>query len=133
MNTKAKMINSEVLFAVSEKLFKDRYDYHPRIPPLIMNTVLACDVVYHYKMKRENWDSYDFVLCDRHKLCYLSYSEAYGTEMEWVEQIFSLVDDPDLTFYINTPSKTAFTRLIMRTDKPIRKDENFELLKDCLI
>jgi dTMP kinase len=131
--TKAKMINSEILFTLSEKLFGDRYDYHPNIPPLIMNVILACDVAHHYLNECEDWKDYDVVICDRHKLCYEAYSLAYGTEMEWVIHILSLIKNPDVTIYIETPFQIAMDRLKNRRDKPIRSDETPEILEACLI
>jgi dTMP kinase len=130
--TKAKMINSEVLFSLSEKMFGDKYDYHPGIPPLLMNVVLACDAAHHYLNEDKQWDDYDFVICDRHKLCYEAYSDAYGTDMEWIRQILTLINDPDLVFYIETPVEIAINRLNNRIDKPIRSDETPEILNESL-
>lgn len=129
--TKAKMINYEILLKLSGKLFFDRYNYHPGIPPLLMNTVQACDVVHHFSQVEKNYSNYDFIICDRHKLCYSAYARAFDTPMHWVDNIYSLIHEPDLIFYFMIEPNIAYNRLQMREDKPIRTDENLMLLREA--
>lgn len=130
--TKAPMLRTKVLFDVSKKLFGDPYAYHPNIPPELMNTVIACDVAYHYMYNSNDFNDYDIILCDRHKLCYLAYSDAFGGEIKWVEEILSLVKEPDLVFYIDTPVNISIERINSRLDKPLRADEDPVILESAL-
>jgi hypothetical protein len=80
--SKVKTIASDVLFSLSEKLFGDPYDYHPGIPPTIMNDVLATDFARHYLEVYEQTKDFNFLITDRHKLCYYAYPIAYESEMK---------------------------------------------------
>jgi dTMP kinase len=124
------LIGTDVLLKLSEKLFGDPYDYHPGIPPTILNSVLACDFTRHYLNVLGTSNELDYLICDRHKLCYIVYPEAYGSEMKWIENILSLIPDPDITIYLDTSVDVCTSRLLNRTEEPVRKDENPELLTE---
>ncbi|SES96892.1 dTMP kinase [[Clostridium] polysaccharolyticum] len=130
--TKVKMNRTSILFDVSEKVFGDPYAYHPHIQPEVMNTVIACDVAYHYRYEVEKVKDCDYLLCDRHKLCYLAYTDAFGGEVKWIEEIMKQFPDPDITIYIRGNVELSTKRLMSRADKPIRTDENPEILSSAL-
>lgn len=127
--TKAKMDRTKILFDVAESVFGDPYAYHPHIAPEVMNTVIACDVACHYRFNVKEQENCDFLLCDRHKLCYLAYSDGFGGEVKWIEEIMRQFPDPDITVYIKGNVESSIARLRARTEKPIRTDEDPEILK----
>lgn len=126
--SKIKLNSLGVIFKMSEKLYGDPYDYHPRIPPLIVQLAVAYDFAYHYLSLFEASQDYDFLLCDRHKLCYLAYAMAYGVEMDWIKKILDMVDDPDLVLYFDAGTDVTSLRLKNRIEKPQRADEDTEFL-----
>lgn len=128
--SKIKLNSLGVIFKLSEKLYGDPYDYHPRIPPLIVQLAVAYDFAYHYLNLFPTLGDCDFLLCDRHKLCYLAYAMAYGVEMEWIKNILNLVEDPDVILYLNNEIDVSVARLTKRLEKPQRADEDAKLLAD---
>jgi dTMP kinase len=122
------LIGTDILLKLSEVLYGDPHDYYPGMPPEILNTVLVCDFARHYLDILNKSKELDILVCDRYKLCYEVYAQAYGSDMKWIRHILSLVPDPTITFYLETPVEVSTDRLMNRTSEPIRKDENPDIL-----
>ena len=74
-------------------------------------------------------NNYDYVLCDRHLLCYLSYAIAYDVKkIDLVRKALSFIKEPDLTLYFDVDVDRALMRIENRGEKEIDKSENAETL-----
>jgi len=135
MNYKVKILKVEfnalkMIFRLSNKILGDPYMYHPTIPPEIVQLAVAYDFSSYYTSLK-SLDDYDFILCDRHKLCNIAYCKGYEIDdywLEWITQIFNLVKDPDLIFYFDIDPPVAIERIVKRDGTP-KSDENIELLQ----
>lgn len=78
------------------------------------------DLVFQHK--------YDFIICDRCALCYVSYGEKYGcTCIDLIVSIFKSIIQPDIVFFIDVDIDTAVKRIKMR-NKKIKENENYHFL-----
>lgn len=130
--SKVNTIGTKVLMDLAEKMFGDRYDYYPGIPPEIMHSVRATDFARHYLEMYKANEGYDFIICDRHKLCCRANSMSYKADMKWIDEILSLIPDPDLIIFLNVSIDIAVERMIGRINEPMQVDENPELLAEAI-
>lgn len=126
--TKPILRSLEVIYALAGKMYGDPYAFHPGIPPLIVRLGLAFDLAFHFQDCEKEYTDCDILLCDRHALCFRAYGMAYGVKDEWVDRIFSLVEEPDLIFYFDINIRNAERRIIQRTGKIPCAEEAPELL-----
>lgn len=84
-------------------------------------------ISYYYGLQHKDAFNYDYILCDRHLLCYLAYAYAYNVpRLDIVRNLLFMVDDPDLTFYFDVPVSVAMNRISKR---PFRdRNENVNTL-----
>ncbi len=128
--TKVKFSALEVIYELSNRLYGDPYLYG-NMPPLVVRLGIAYDVAYHYLKLKEELEGVDFLLCDRHKICFKAYGKAYGvSDMEWIDKILSVVDEPDVIFYFDSDPNISKKRIMGRKEKPLRADELPEHLND---
>ncbi|BDU51334.1 dTMP kinase [Haliovirga abyssi] len=128
--TKVQFSALEVIYEYCDRYFGDPCAYH-ELPPFIVRIGLAYDVTHHYLKIMKEVSEYDFLLCDRHKIDFIAYGMGYGCtkeEMEWVEKILSLVEEPNLIFYFDTELSLSQERILTRKEKEHRIDENIDIL-----
>lgn len=83
---------------------------------------------YYLTLQGKEGQKFDYILYDRHMLCYLAYAYAYGIEnIELVKKVLKVVKDPDLTFYFDINPELAVQRIITRQEG-VNKHENIETL-----
>lgn len=84
-------------------------------------------ISYYYNLQYKDVFNYDYILCDRHLLCYLAYAYAYDVpHLDIVRDLLFMVDDPDLTFYFDVPVSVSMDRISKRTFRD--RNENFDTL-----
>ena len=84
-------------------------------------------ISYYYDLQHKDVFNYDYILCDRHLLCYLAYAYAYDVpHLDIVRNLLFMVDDPDLTFYFDVPVSVSMDRISKRTF--IDRNENVDTL-----
>ena len=84
-------------------------------------------ISYYYNLQHKEVYDYDYILCDRHLLCYLAYAYAYNIpHLDIVRQLLFMVDDPDLTLYFDVPVDVALDRVSKRSFRD--KNENVKTL-----
>ena len=124
--TKVNLESLKIWYEYSEKYFSDIYEFYDAVNPDLVRIGVALDFVKHYKRKK--FDSNAIVLCDRFSMCYLACGLAYGMkEVETMNKMFNLVEEPVIYFYFDIEPDRAIERLIGRFDYNER-EENFELL-----
>ena len=73
---------------------------------------------------------YDYLICDRCALCYISYGEKYGcTCIDLLINIFGTLQQPDIIFFVNVDIDTAIKR-INRRKKAAALNENYCFLSE---
>lgn len=78
----------------------------------------------------ETFEQYDYILNDRHKLCYLALAKAYGcNNLSELAKIYSLIEHPDLTVYFENSVDTSMQRIIAR-GLPLANRERVEMLEN---
>lgn len=86
-------------------------------------------IKYYSSLKHDVYNKYDFVLCDRHFLCYLAYAYAYGVKrVDIIKNFLDLIDVPDLTLYFDIDVVNSLDRINMRGGA-VDKNENEEILR----
>ncbi len=99
----------------------------------LIDSVLKCrsglEIIKYYKLLELNeCKKYDYILCDRHLMCYLAYAHAYGVNnLNFIRKLLGFVKDPDLTLYFDINVNTALERINERGRK-VDKNENFYTL-----
>ena len=84
-------------------------------------------IAYYHDLQQKDVFNYDYILCDRHLLCYLAYAYAYDvSHLDMVRKLLFMVDDPDLTFYFDVPVSVAMDRISKRSFRD--KNENVDTL-----
>lgn len=84
-------------------------------------------ISYYYSLQRTKAFDYDYILCDRHLLCYLAYAYAYdASHLNIIRDLLFMVDDPDMTFYFDVPVDEALDRINKRLVKT--RNENVDTL-----
>ena len=84
-------------------------------------------ISYYYNLQHKDAFEYDYILCDRHLLCYLSYAYAYNIpHLNIVRDLLFMVDDPDMTFYFDVPVEVALDRISKRSFRD--RNENIDTL-----
>jgi len=126
--TKPILRSLEAIYALADKMYGDPLAYYPGIPPNVVRLGFAFDLAFHFRDIEKEYTDCDILLCDRHVLCFRAYGMAYGVKDEWVDRIFSLVEEPDLIFYFDINIKNVEKRIIQRTGKTPCADETPELL-----
>lgn len=84
-------------------------------------------ISYYYDLQHKDALNYDYILCDRHLLCYLAYAYAYNIpHLNIVRDLLFMVDDPDMTFYFDVPVDVALNRISKRSFRD--RNENVDTL-----
>ena len=84
-------------------------------------------ISYYYSLQCTKAFDYDYILCDRHLLCYLAYAYAYdASHLNIIRDLLFMVDDPDMTFYFDVPVDEALDRINKRLVKT--RNENVDTL-----
>jgi dTMP kinase len=121
--SRARAITS--IFRLSEQLYGDPYAYHPAFPATLREMLVASDVEdHHHHILVPNRRSGRIIVSDRCKYCFETYAHAYGADMTWISKVYDLVSGPDLIFLLDVPGDVAFARLMQRSEKPAKSDEN---------
>ena len=107
--------------------------YHLYKEKLVKEELLSLGTAYDFirvNMEAEkNIDNLDFVLYDRHKICYLALAKAYECEnINDIVKLYSLIEQPDLTVYFENSVNTSMQRILSR-NKPLSNREELEFLK----
>ena len=128
--TKVPPTSISTFFRLSQRLFGDPFDYHPKIPATLRELAVACDVENHYLHTVEPIArSGTNVIQDRSLLCYESYARAYGADLTWISEIYNMLPKPDIVFFLEVPVYVALERIKKRQFQPLRSDENSGLLE----
>lgn len=95
----------------------------------ILSLGTAFDFLSDYMKSIENERKYDFLLYDRHKICYLAMAKAYNCEnLNDISKIYSLIEHPDLMVYFDNPVEISLQRISSR-NKEISNRETYDILK----
>lgn len=87
------------------------------------------ELTNNYAKIENNIDNLDFVLYDRHKICYLALAKAYEcNNINDIVKLYSLIEQPDLTVYFENSVNTSMQRILSR-NKPLSNREELEFLK----
>ena len=79
---------------------------------------------YYLKIQKNEIYNYDFILYDRHLLCYLAYAYAYGiNNLNLIRKLLKIIKDPDLILYFDISPEQSLKRVIAR-GKTLNKSEN---------
>src|SRR6266581_2487774 len=79
---KTKLNATHSLFSLAERLYGDRFAYHPGIPATLREFVVCCDVLrYSETVLRPLRARSSVVVWDRGPLCHEAYARSYGAEM----------------------------------------------------
>ena len=85
-------------------------------------------IKYYLRLQGRESSKYDYILHDRHMLCFLAYAHAYGIKnIQTIKSLLNIIKNPDLTLYFDIPPEIAVKRIIERGE-PINKHENIETL-----
>ena len=77
----------------------------------------------------KNIGDLDFVLYDRHKLCYLALAKAFEcNNLDDIVKLYTLIEQPDLTVYFENSVYTSMQRILSR-NIPLSNREELEFLK----
>jgi dTMP kinase len=126
---KARLTALQGIFALSEDLFGDPYDYHPRIPASLREFTIACDLLAWSRDTLEPLLTQGSpVVWDRSPLCYETYARCYGADMTWPRQLLSLVRQPDLIILLDLQADASVRRVQARAHQPLQTDEDAVLL-----
>lgn len=100
------------------------------ITSTILRYAMGFEFAKYYLDLREKVQDYDFVFCNRHKLCYLANGYPYGvTDISIVNHIFSIIPDPDYTFYFDIRPEVSMERVLKRKTKKLCTQETLEFQK----
>ena len=126
---KARLTALQGIFALSEDLFGDPYDYHPRIPATLREFTIACDLLAWSRDTLEPLlGEGSPVIWDRSPLCYETYARCYGADMTWPSQLLSRVRQPDLIILLDLEADASVRRVQARAHQPHQTDEDTALL-----
>lgn len=128
-SVKARLTALQAIFALSEDLFGDPYDYHPRIPATLREFTIACDLLAWSRDTLEPLLAEGSpVIWDRSPLCYETYARCYGADMTWPMQLLSRVRQPELILLLDLPAEASVRRVQARAHQPHQTDEDTALL-----
>lgn len=106
------------------------YPFHDYANDIITSDVICLGIALEYvKYYMEtNFKEYDYVLCDRHRLCYQASALTFGAQnMEQLEYLYRLPQkEPDLAFYFDISSDTALKRIDHRAKREFKEKSKFE-------
>lgn len=126
---KARLTALQSVFALSEHLYGDPYDYHPRIPATLREFTIACDLLAWSRDTLAPLLAQGApVVWDRSPLCYETYARCYGADMTWPSQLLALVEKPDLTILLDLDAAASVRRVQARSHQPHQTDEDAALL-----
>lgn len=122
-------------FTVVKKLAKqmtgDESAYYTIMPTTLHEFVISCDFVAHYfNIIEPQLKAGKTVICDRSSLCYRAYAKAFGADLTWIQRIYDLVPQPDITIFLDVPIDVSHQRLLKRHEKPLATDENPAFLNE---
>ena len=132
-STQLKLVNDNL--SKSSKVMVAKLDYFPlnkmgdnKYLDMILKGYSGLRIIDYYKsLQSKDVFNYDYILCDRHLLCYLAYAYAYGIgHLDLIRKLLFMVKNPDLTFYFDVPVDEALRRISGRSFKD--RNENFKTL-----
>lgn len=121
---------------VNYKVLEDKLEYSPlndmgknQVLDMALKARSGIEILTHYlHLQSSEYDEYDYILCDRHLLCYLAYAIAYDVkQIDLVRKILSIINDPDLTLYFDVSVAESLARINKRGQK-VNKSENEKIL-----
>lgn len=105
---------------------------------LILQLTSGAEIVKHFCWQKIAYNNYDFILHDRHMLCYLAYAMAYDVKnIELIKKILDLIAIPDLILYFDVDAETSIERINRRHIKKGTQisvhetTESLKLIKSC--
>lgn len=132
-STQLKLVTDNL--SKSSKVMVAKLDYFPlnkmgdnKYLDMILKGYSGFRIIDYYKrLQSKDVFNYDYILCDRHLLCYLAYAYAYGIgHLDLIRKLLFMVKNPDLTFYFDVPVDEALRRISGRSVKD--RNENFKTL-----
>ncbi len=131
-STQLKLTNDYL--SKSAKVLVSKINYSPlnkmgdnKCLDIFLKGYSAFKIISYYHDLQNEVSNYDYILCDRHLLCYLAYAYAYGIKhLDIIKKIFFMVKDPDLIFYFDVPVDVALKRISVRSFKD--RNENVKTL-----
>ncbi len=109
-----------------------KLDYSPlnkmgdnRLMDLILKGYSGLKIIFYYcNLDYTAAYNYDYILCDRHLLCYLAYAYAYDVPcIPAVRKLLFMVKDPDMTLYFDVPADEALERINRRVSRDRNENE----------
>lgn len=98
----------------------------------LLHYAMGFEFVKHYLELKEQVEDYDYVFCNRHKLCYLAHGFPYGvTDIKVVNHIFSIISEPDITFYFDIRPEVSMERVLKRKNKKRCTQETIEFQREA--
>lgn len=87
------------------------------------------EILKHYiKLEKKEIRQFDYILCDRHLMCYLAYAYAYGIkDVKLLRKLLFFINNPDLTLYFDIEVNESLQRIYSR-NKKVDKQENYDTL-----
>ena len=131
-STQLKLTNDYL--SKSAKVLVSKINYSPlnkmgdnKCLDIFLKGYSAFKIISYYHDLQNEVSNYDYILCDRHLLCYLAYAYAYGIgHLDLIRKLLFMVKNPDLTFYFDVPVDEALRRISGRSVKD--RNENFKTL-----
>ncbi len=118
-------------------VFNARLSYFPlndmgmsKLKDLVLKADSCLHIVKYYSyIELQERSKYDYILFDRHMLCYFAYAYAYqALPPKLLDCAYSVLSHPDLTFYFDVNVNCSLNRIYDHETKQIDKSENFETL-----
>lgn len=78
------------------------------------------------KHRREKYLEYDYILCHRHLLSFLTYTNLFNDDTELCDILIDYIEKPDITFFLDI--NIAYNRLRNRSSA-LKKKESLSNLK----
>ncbi len=78
--------------------------------------------------RRENYLGYDYILCHRHLLSFLTYTKLFNQSTKLCDILIDYIEKPDITFFLDLDINIAYNRLINRSTS-LKTKESLSNLK----
>lgn len=78
----------------------------------VRRIIMALEYYDYYKEEFKDIFEYDFIICDRSKLCLLAYGMTHGaTNLDDLYEIISQIQDPDILFLLEQDVEKSIDRI----------------------
>ena len=117
-STQLKLVKNDLL--KDKKILIAKLPYSPLndlgknpLKDLILEGRSGVEIIkYYLKLQGRESSKYDYILHDRHMLCFLAYAHAYGIKnIETIKSLLNIIKNPDLTLYFDIPPEIAVKRI----------------------